>query len=98
MAEAYVLAAALRASGSDYHTAFKRYQTCLTPVLKRKQESVSKFATSFVPKTALGIAFRNVVTRLLGMPEARAERASQITCRAATGKRTPWSRRCGRRR
>jgi 2-polyprenyl-6-methoxyphenol hydroxylase-like FAD-dependent oxidoreductase len=68
MAEAYVLAAALRASGCDYHTAFKRYQTCLTPFLKRKQESASKLATSFVPKTALGIAFRNVVTRLLGIP------------------------------
>ena len=68
MAEAYVLAAALRASGCDYDTAFKRYQTCLTPFLKRKQESASKLATSFVPKTALGIAFRNVVTRLLGIP------------------------------
>jgi 2-polyprenyl-6-methoxyphenol hydroxylase-like FAD-dependent oxidoreductase len=68
MAEAYVLAAALRASGGDYHVAFNRYQTCLTSFLKRKQESASNFATSFVPKTALGISFRNVVTRLLRIP------------------------------
>jgi 2-polyprenyl-6-methoxyphenol hydroxylase-like FAD-dependent oxidoreductase len=68
MAEAYVLAEALRTAGGDYHSAFNRYQTCLTPFLKRKQESASKFATSFVPKTALGISFRNVVTRLLGIP------------------------------
>jgi 2-polyprenyl-6-methoxyphenol hydroxylase-like FAD-dependent oxidoreductase len=68
MAEAYVLAASLRACGSDYHGAFNRYQTRLAPFLKQKQESALKLATSFVPKTALGISVRNVVTRLLGIP------------------------------
>jgi 2-polyprenyl-6-methoxyphenol hydroxylase-like FAD-dependent oxidoreductase len=68
MAEAYVLAAALRGCRGDYRVAFKRFQTCLMPFLRRKQESASKLATSFVPKTALGISFRNVVTRLRGIP------------------------------
>ena len=38
------------------------------PFLKRKQESAAKFASSFAPKTALGISFRNLVTRLMRLP------------------------------
>ena len=38
------------------------------PFLKRKQKSAAKFASSFVPETAFGITFRNLVTRLLGFP------------------------------
>jgi hypothetical protein len=64
MAEAYVLAAALRDCGGDHVAAIARYQESLMPFLRRKQESAARFASSFVPKTALGIAYRNVVTRL----------------------------------
>jgi 2-polyprenyl-6-methoxyphenol hydroxylase-like FAD-dependent oxidoreductase len=68
MAEAYVLAAALRDCGGDHVGAVARYQESLMPFLRRKQESAARFASSFVPKTALGIAYRNVVTRLLRIP------------------------------
>jgi hypothetical protein len=38
--------------------------------LQRKQESAAKFASSFVPHSALGITTRNLVTRLFGLPFA----------------------------
>jgi 2-polyprenyl-6-methoxyphenol hydroxylase-like FAD-dependent oxidoreductase len=65
MAEAYVLAGELRNCGSDYDAAFARYEQRLMPLLKRKQKSAAKFASSFAPRTRMGIAFRNQVTRLM---------------------------------
>jgi 2-polyprenyl-6-methoxyphenol hydroxylase-like FAD-dependent oxidoreductase len=65
MAEAYVLAGELRNCGGDYGAAFTRYEQRLMPLLKRKQQSAAKFASSFAPKTAMGIAFRSLVTRLM---------------------------------
>ena len=41
------------------------YQERLMPFLKRKQRMVAKFASSFAPRTAFGITFRNLVLRLL---------------------------------
>jgi hypothetical protein len=43
-------------------------QERLMPFLKRKQESAAKFASSFAPKTTFGIAFRNLITRMLRVP------------------------------
>lgn len=68
MAEAYVLAGALRDCGGDHAAAFARYQERLMPFLKRKQASAAKFASSFAPRTALGIATRDLATRLLRVP------------------------------
>jgi 2-polyprenyl-6-methoxyphenol hydroxylase-like FAD-dependent oxidoreductase len=68
MAEAYVLAAALQACHGDHRRAFARYQDSLMPFLRRKQASAAKFASSFVPATATGLAFRNTVTGLLRVP------------------------------
>ncbi len=68
MAEAYVLAGELHHCGGDHEAAFTRYQERLMPILKRKQASAAKFASSFAPKTALGITFRNLVTRLMRLP------------------------------
>jgi 2-polyprenyl-6-methoxyphenol hydroxylase-like FAD-dependent oxidoreductase len=68
MAEAYVLAGEFARAGGDHYTAFARYQERLMPFLKRKQESAAKFASSFAPKSAFGITFRNLVTRLLRIP------------------------------
>jgi 2-polyprenyl-6-methoxyphenol hydroxylase-like FAD-dependent oxidoreductase len=65
MAEAYVLAGELHNCGGEYDAAFTRYEQRLMPFLKRKQKSAAKFASSFAPKTAMGIAFRNLVTRLM---------------------------------
>jgi 2-polyprenyl-6-methoxyphenol hydroxylase-like FAD-dependent oxidoreductase len=68
MAEAYVLAGELRDCGSDPIAAFTRYQARMMPFLQRKQESAAKFASSFAPKSASGITFRNLVTRLFRIP------------------------------
>lgn len=65
MAEAYVLAGELHRCGGDYMAAFAGYQQRMMPFLKRKQASAEKFASSFAPKSAFGVAFRNQVTRLL---------------------------------
>ena len=68
MAEAYVLAGELHGCGNDHIAAFARYQERMMPFLKRKQESAAKFASSFAPKSAFGITFRNHVSRLLRIP------------------------------
>jgi 2-polyprenyl-6-methoxyphenol hydroxylase-like FAD-dependent oxidoreductase len=68
MAEAYVLAGELRDCGDDPTAGFARYQERMMPFLQRKQGSAAKFASSFAPKSSFGIAFRNLVTRLLGIP------------------------------
>jgi 2-polyprenyl-6-methoxyphenol hydroxylase-like FAD-dependent oxidoreductase len=68
MAEAYVLAGELHSCGDDYRAAFARYQERMMPFLTHKQESAAKFASSFAPRSAFGIAFRNQVSRLLWIP------------------------------
>jgi 2-polyprenyl-6-methoxyphenol hydroxylase-like FAD-dependent oxidoreductase len=68
MAEAYVLAGELRNCGGDHAAAFARYQERLMPFLRRKQASAAKFASAFAPRTAFGITFRNLVTRLFRLP------------------------------
>jgi hypothetical protein len=40
----------------------------MMPFLRRKQAMAAKFASSFAPRTRLGIAFRNLATRLMGFP------------------------------
>jgi 2-polyprenyl-6-methoxyphenol hydroxylase-like FAD-dependent oxidoreductase len=64
MTEAYVLAGELRRCEGDPASAFARYEDRMRPLLKRKQAAAAKFASSFAPKSAVGIAFRNLVTRL----------------------------------
>jgi 2-polyprenyl-6-methoxyphenol hydroxylase-like FAD-dependent oxidoreductase len=68
MAEAYVLAGELRNCGGDHAAAFARYEQRLMPFLRRKQASAVRFASAFAPRTAVGIAFRNLVTRLFRIP------------------------------
>jgi 2-polyprenyl-6-methoxyphenol hydroxylase-like FAD-dependent oxidoreductase len=68
MAEAYVLAGELRDCGGDPSAAFARYEERMMPFLKGKQESAARFASSFAPKSAFGIAFRDLVTRLFRIP------------------------------
>jgi hypothetical protein len=40
----------------------------MMPFLAGKQQSAARFASSFAPKSAFGIAFRNVVTKLMVIP------------------------------
>lgn len=68
MAEAYVLAGELQACGHDHREAFARCQNRLLPFLRAKQISAAKFASSFAPKSAFGVAFRDRVSRLLRIP------------------------------
>ena len=68
MAEAYELARALQDCDDDHTAAFARYEQRLMPLLKRKQQSAARFASSFVPKTGFGLAMRNVITGLLRIP------------------------------
>ncbi|MEZ4411781.1 MAG: FAD-binding domain [Gemmatimonadales bacterium] len=68
MAEAYVLAGELARAHDDHRTAFARYEERMRPFLKRKQESAAAFASAFAPKTALGVFFRDKVSRLLRLP------------------------------
>ena len=68
MGEAYILAGELNRCGEDYTRAFERYQSLMMPFIRQKQASAAKFASSFVPATALGISFRNLVTRLMNIP------------------------------
>jgi 2-polyprenyl-6-methoxyphenol hydroxylase-like FAD-dependent oxidoreductase len=67
MAEGYVLAAELAAAKGDHRAAFAAYERRMMPFLEKKQRSAAKFASSFVPKSELGLTFRNVVTRLMGI-------------------------------
>ncbi len=68
IAEAYVLAGELHACRGDYAAAFARYEQRLMPFLARKQRTAVKFASSFAPRTSLGIGFRDLVTHLLRVP------------------------------
>jgi 2-polyprenyl-6-methoxyphenol hydroxylase-like FAD-dependent oxidoreductase len=66
MTEAYVLAAEL-ARSTSIADAFTAYEKRMMPFVAAKQRSAAKFASSFTPTTALGVTFRNLVTRVLGI-------------------------------
>jgi 2-polyprenyl-6-methoxyphenol hydroxylase-like FAD-dependent oxidoreductase len=68
MAEAYVLACELQRAGDDHRAAFGRYEAQLRPLLHRKQAAAERFASTFAPRTALGIKARNAATGLLRVP------------------------------
>jgi 2-polyprenyl-6-methoxyphenol hydroxylase-like FAD-dependent oxidoreductase len=68
LAEAFVLAGELRMSQGDHAQAFASYQERLMPFLRSKQKSAAGFASSFAPKSAMGIKVRNTVTRLMRLP------------------------------
>lgn len=68
IAEAYVLAGELHACRGDHATAFARYEQRLMPFLAKKQHAASRFTSSFAPKTAAGIVFRNQIMRLMRVP------------------------------
>jgi 2-polyprenyl-6-methoxyphenol hydroxylase-like FAD-dependent oxidoreductase len=67
LAVAYVLAAALAAT-NDHTAAFADYERRMMPFLSKKQRSAARLASSFVPKSALGLHFRDLVTRFMRVP------------------------------
>jgi 2-polyprenyl-6-methoxyphenol hydroxylase-like FAD-dependent oxidoreductase len=68
MLEAYVLAGELRSSNGDHAVAFDRYEKRLAPFLATKQKAAARFASSFAPRTELGVRIRNAATHLMRIP------------------------------
>jgi len=68
MTAAYVLAGELKRAGGDPLRACAAYQALLGPFLAEKQAAAERFAGSFAPRTALGVYFRNRISRLLSIP------------------------------
>ncbi|GJL93237.1 FAD-binding domain [Hyphococcus sp.] len=66
MTESYVLAGELMKAGGDYRAAFAAYERQLQPFLAEKQKAAVNFASSFAPKTKLGMWLRVQATRLMG--------------------------------
>jgi 2-polyprenyl-6-methoxyphenol hydroxylase-like FAD-dependent oxidoreductase len=66
--QAYVLAGELASHWPDVGKAFVRYEELLQAFLKQKQSAAEQFASSFAPKTQLGLWLRTTVTRLMRFP------------------------------
>jgi 2-polyprenyl-6-methoxyphenol hydroxylase-like FAD-dependent oxidoreductase len=64
---AYVLAGELARSRGD-PIAFQSYEARLRNFIEAKQKMGARFAGAFVPKTNLGVTFRNWVANLLDVP------------------------------
>jgi 2-polyprenyl-6-methoxyphenol hydroxylase-like FAD-dependent oxidoreductase len=68
MTAAYVLAGELKKAIGSPERAFERYEQLLHPFILAKQKAAEKFASSFAPKTRLGLFMRNQVTKVLTIP------------------------------
>lgn len=68
MTEAYVLAGELALADGDHGRAFAAYERRLRSFVEGKQKSARAFASSFTPRTALGVWLRNQATRLMAIP------------------------------
>lgn len=68
MVGAYILAGELKEANGDYITAFKNYENIFKPFMQRKQKIAQNFAKSLVPKSKLGIWWRNTITNLMSLP------------------------------
>jgi len=63
LAGSYLLGGELQRARGDYLTAFHAYEQRFRPFIERKQESARQFASSFSPKTRLGLFVRDLVLR-----------------------------------
>jgi 2-polyprenyl-6-methoxyphenol hydroxylase-like FAD-dependent oxidoreductase len=68
MTEAYVLAGELSLAGGEHARAYSAYERRLRVFIDGKQKSARVFASSFTPRTALGVWLRNQATRLMAIP------------------------------
>ncbi len=68
MTEAYVLAGELHEAGGDVPRALRAYERRLKAFLEGKQTSATRTASSFAPKTALGLWIRDRVLNLMRLP------------------------------
>jgi 2-polyprenyl-6-methoxyphenol hydroxylase-like FAD-dependent oxidoreductase len=67
MVGAYVLAGELHAAAGNHEVAFAAYERRLGAFLKHKQQAAERFASSFAPRTELGVWMRNQVTNVLSI-------------------------------
>jgi 2-polyprenyl-6-methoxyphenol hydroxylase-like FAD-dependent oxidoreductase len=68
MTAAYILAGELHRAGSDYATAFARYQERFAAFVLLKQKSALHFAGTFAPKSQFSMFLRNQVMNLMKIP------------------------------
>jgi 2-polyprenyl-6-methoxyphenol hydroxylase-like FAD-dependent oxidoreductase len=68
MAGAYILAGELQRANGNHTAAYRAYERCLRNFIERKQQSAQQFATSFTPKTRLGLFVRDLVLRCTAFP------------------------------
>lgn len=68
MIASYVLAGELKRCHGDYAEAFTRYQNLFGPFVLKKQKSALRLASSFAPKSNLGLFLRNQVFNLMRIP------------------------------
>jgi 2-polyprenyl-6-methoxyphenol hydroxylase-like FAD-dependent oxidoreductase len=68
MTEAYVLAGELHAAHGDVALAFRRYEEKLGAFVAGEQKGALVFRSFFVPSSRLGVAARNLITRLAALP------------------------------
>ena len=68
MTAAYVLAGELATSHDVPQEAFRRYEDRLRHFIHAKQQAAERFAAAFVPRTRLGVFFRNQVIKTFRVP------------------------------
>ncbi|MBR0553394.1 FAD-binding domain [Stakelama marina] len=68
MTEAYVLAGELARAGDDHAAAFTAYEDKLRGFINGKQAAARDFASSFAPKTRLGLFIRDTVVKMMKFP------------------------------
>jgi 2-polyprenyl-6-methoxyphenol hydroxylase-like FAD-dependent oxidoreductase len=68
MIAAYVLAGELGRVASQPKEAFRRYEQQLQPFIQGKQNAAAQLASSFAPKTRLGVFLLNQITKVFKLP------------------------------
>jgi len=68
MVAAYIMAGELHRAGSDYASAFARYQEKFGPFVLKKQKAALRFAGTFAPKSSFSLFMRNQIMNLLTVP------------------------------
>lgn len=68
MGAAYILAGELHRAGSDYASAFSRYEQIYAPFVRAKQKAALRYAGVFAPRSRSSLFLRNQVMNLLRIP------------------------------
>jgi len=68
LAGAYLFAKKLQRASGDHLVAYRAFEERFRLFIERKQQSAQQFATSFTPKTRVGLFVRDLVLRLTAFP------------------------------